>query len=82
MIVYISPKKEEVLKRSPDAVKLTISERDKNAFVLPGFDPHKFFNDSKQYFIASAFKNERGEESDISNIITVIKQHNGSYTFK
>jgi uncharacterized lipoprotein YddW (UPF0748 family) len=81
LIIYISPEKENVIKKSPQAIKLTVA-KENDAFTLAGFDPEKFYKSSKQYFVAGAIKNKTGEESEISNIITVIKQKNGSYSFR
>lgn len=83
MIVYISTKKENIIKKSPEALRLTApTEKEKNMLTISGFDPEKFYKNSKQYYVASVIKSENGDESDISNIITVIKQGNGSYSFK
>jgi uncharacterized lipoprotein YddW (UPF0748 family) len=82
MILYMSPKKEEVVNRSASALKFIISQNIKdNSIAFYGFSPSMYYKDKKKYFVASSFENQGGE-SDISNIITVIKKKNGSYTFE
>jgi uncharacterized lipoprotein YddW (UPF0748 family) len=83
MILYMSPNKEEVMTRSATALKFIISQNKKdNSIAFYGFSPSMYYKDSKKYFVASSFEGDHGGESEISNIITVIKKKDGSYRFQ
>jgi uncharacterized lipoprotein YddW (UPF0748 family) len=82
MMVYISTKKEDLLKKSQAALKFTVEEKKtSDAVVFYGFYPGMHCQNAKKYYVASSFKNKNGEESEISNIITVTRQKNGSFEF-
>jgi uncharacterized lipoprotein YddW (UPF0748 family) len=83
MIVYISSDKEDVINKSASALKFIVTEtKNPNAIAYNSFSPGMFCQDAKKYFIASSFENKYGGESEVSNVITVTRQKNGSYKFQ
>jgi uncharacterized lipoprotein YddW (UPF0748 family) len=83
MVVYISPKKEEVVSKSSKALKFVITENKRNnAIAFNEFTPGRYYKNEKKYFIASSFEYKNGGESDVSNIITVTRQKNGTVSFQ
>jgi uncharacterized lipoprotein YddW (UPF0748 family) len=82
MIVYISPKKEEVLSRSSKALKFVVTENKRNnAIAFNEFSPADYYKKEKKYFVGSSFEYKNGGESEVSNVITVTRQKNGSVSF-
>jgi hypothetical protein len=83
MVVYMSPKKEDVIRKSANAVRFTVvNNKTNNIIAYRGFEPGRHCRDSNKYFIASSFKNKYGIESELSNIITLTRQKNGTYKFE
>jgi uncharacterized lipoprotein YddW (UPF0748 family) len=83
MVVYISPKKEDVVSKSSKALKFVITENKRNnAIAFNEFTPASYYKNEKKYFIASSFEYKNGSESEISNIITVTRKKNGSVSFQ
>jgi uncharacterized lipoprotein YddW (UPF0748 family) len=83
MVVYISPKKADVVSKSSKALKFVITENKRNnAIAFNGFTPGNYYKNEKKYFIASSFEYKNGGESEVSNIITVTRQKNGTVSFQ
>ncbi len=83
MIVYISPKKEDVLSKSSKALKFVITENKRNnAIAFNEFNPADYYKKEKKYFVGSSFEYKTGAESEVSNVITVTRQKNGSVSFQ
>jgi uncharacterized lipoprotein YddW (UPF0748 family) len=83
MVVYISPKKEDLEKKARSALKFTVEEnKSDNSIAFNRFYPGMHFKNEKKYYIASAFRSVNGYETGISNIITVVRQKDGSFKFE
>jgi hypothetical protein len=53
-----------------------------NAIAFNEFTPSSYYRNEKKYFIASSFEYKNGGESEVSNIITVTRQKNGTVSFQ
>lgn len=83
MIVYIAASREEIQKQVAGARKFLIAPASEQGRIsFNGFYPGMFFQSASRYFVAVSYRDKSGTESAISNIITVVRHANGSYTFE